>query len=495
MNKIKIVIISLFLTSSLMFSQDVYNLRTDEPEVTNKQDTTKSDGSEIKQERQAVAILELDANGITKSEGKALTDRLSNEVFNVGIYEVMERDKVSQILNEMEFQLSGCTSNECAIEIGKLVGVNKMIAGSISKIGEFYTVSVRLMDVESGKIEATAIEDIKGSLGDVLTKAMPAIAQQISGVEKSEYVIEKEFSAINIITKPAAAEIFLNGNYKGVSPLQIKIEPEYKHRLTIKKSGYEEWTDSYLLNTNQKLNLNIALSKITQEKVVYKEPEKKVKAKYKNCFKIRYVANNKGVEKGLNQHIEAINQAISSNVLLFDADIPNSTSFSEIESFKGVEFYSTNEVTFIGFDFSIGLFRAEAFDWLKNLSKNEEKTGYSMVTWSPQVTFELKVAPIRYPLFYPYFNIGYSFNMLFMKAYDYAESIGGPSYASWGLVYGLGVEVRPFQALGISADWNRRSMIMQLMDIDDITDKFSDSGLDEVDLTGNNIGISLNFYF
>jgi curli biogenesis system outer membrane secretion channel CsgG len=91
----------------------------------------------------AVAVLELDPNGVSESEARALSDRLRIEIFNVGEYEVMERDKMNRILNEMQFHLDDCTTDECAIEIGRLIGVRKIIAGSISKVGEYFTVSAQ----------------------------------------------------------------------------------------------------------------------------------------------------------------------------------------------------------------------------------------------------------------------------------------------------------------------------------------------------------------
>jgi len=54
-------------------------------------------------EKTAVAVMELDANGVTEAEAKALTDRLRIELFNAGVFLVMERDKMNKILDEMQF--------------------------------------------------------------------------------------------------------------------------------------------------------------------------------------------------------------------------------------------------------------------------------------------------------------------------------------------------------------------------------------------------------
>ena len=45
------------------------------------------------------------------------------------------------MLKEQGFQQSGCVSSECAVEAGKLLGVDQIVTGSIGKIGSYYTVS------------------------------------------------------------------------------------------------------------------------------------------------------------------------------------------------------------------------------------------------------------------------------------------------------------------------------------------------------------------
>lgn len=119
-----------------------------------------------------IAILNLGANGISRPEVNALTNRLGIEMFNTGRFSILERSQMEEILKEQGFQQSGCTSSECALEAGQLLNVEQMVTGSISKVGEIYSVEVRLIDVESGKIVAVGVEDIRGGIEDVLTSGM-----------------------------------------------------------------------------------------------------------------------------------------------------------------------------------------------------------------------------------------------------------------------------------------------------------------------------------
>ena len=86
---------------------------------------------------------------------------------------------MQEVLKEQGFQQSGCTTDECIVEIGRLIGVEKIISGSISKIGNIYSVSSRLVNVETGEIETTGVYDHMGNIGELLTGGMKKVAYEL----------------------------------------------------------------------------------------------------------------------------------------------------------------------------------------------------------------------------------------------------------------------------------------------------------------------------
>jgi TolB-like protein len=136
------------------------------------------------QNKPSIALLELDASGISKTDAAVLADRLQSELINTQKFVVMERAKVTEILNEQGFQTSGCTSTDCAVEVGKLIGVEQMVAGNIGKIGGIYTINVRLISVQTSEVLRTAIVDRRCSIEVVLTECMREAAQQLAGERK-----------------------------------------------------------------------------------------------------------------------------------------------------------------------------------------------------------------------------------------------------------------------------------------------------------------------
>lgn len=139
-----------------------------------------------------IAVIDLDPTGISNNEAQFLTDRLRTELFETGKFQVVEREKMNAVLNEQGFQQSGCTSVECAIEIGQLLNVNVMVAGSIGKIEEIYSLSIRMIDVQTGAIIRTATRDYEGKLSEVLTDVIPEISVELAEAERVESDVAPE---------------------------------------------------------------------------------------------------------------------------------------------------------------------------------------------------------------------------------------------------------------------------------------------------------------
>jgi|TARA_Y100000310_G_scaffold334080_1_gene412960 hypothetical protein len=128
-----------------------------------------------------IAVLDLEGRGISALEAATLTDRMRSELVATGAVTIVERGQMQEILSEQGFQQTGCTSSECAVEVGKLLGVSHMATGSIGKIGSSYTLDVRLFNVEDGAITKSVNRTYKGEV-DGLIKEIERLAWDIVGL-------------------------------------------------------------------------------------------------------------------------------------------------------------------------------------------------------------------------------------------------------------------------------------------------------------------------
>jgi TolB-like protein len=122
------------------------------------------------EKKRPVAVLELVSSGkLDKSEVITLTKRFRDMLVQTEVFNVLERDKMDNILKEQDFILSdNCNSAECAVEVGQLLGVEAVVTGDIGKVGDTWTVSLRLVDMTTGKIEKTETMDYQGKIDGML---------------------------------------------------------------------------------------------------------------------------------------------------------------------------------------------------------------------------------------------------------------------------------------------------------------------------------------
>ncbi|MBA7653411.1 hypothetical protein ES703_61260 [subsurface metagenome] len=130
-----------------------------------------------------IAILDFEGIGVSAQEARVLTNRLGTHMVQLGRYQVIERGQMEQILQEQDFQMTGCTSNECAVEIGQLIGAQQMLAGSFGQLGTVYTIDMRIIDVVTGRITRTTSYDIEGSINRLLSEGLAEAVKRIAGVE------------------------------------------------------------------------------------------------------------------------------------------------------------------------------------------------------------------------------------------------------------------------------------------------------------------------
>jgi Ca2+-binding EF-hand superfamily protein len=83
---------------------------------------------------------------------------IENAFVNVGKVRVVDRQNITKIVKEYEFQQSDLTDQSTAVEIGKLSGADIIVIGSISYVGKQYYLNIKLISVETGEIIGSSID-------------------------------------------------------------------------------------------------------------------------------------------------------------------------------------------------------------------------------------------------------------------------------------------------------------------------------------------------
>jgi len=134
-------------------------------------------------QRLTISVMDLNVtSGLAPNEMAMLTDKLLNEFVAVGFYKVVERSKRDEILKEQGFQQSGaCDQGACLVEAGQLLGVQKMVGGTIGRLGTMYAVELRVIDIKTGEIDKPFSRQYSGDVS-VLLGAMKEAAAVFSGI-------------------------------------------------------------------------------------------------------------------------------------------------------------------------------------------------------------------------------------------------------------------------------------------------------------------------
>jgi hypothetical protein len=188
---------------------------------------------------------------------------------------VLERAVMDEILKEQGFQQTGCTTTECAVEVGKLLNVQKMVSGTTGKLGKTWTMDISLIDIETSQIEKSFFRDYKGEI-DGLLNLMEPVAVQIANIagkrelSKSEDAEEVKSYTLSILSSPTDAEIFINGRLTGKTPFESRAREGLKLEITIRKENYNDFSKSITISNNTNINAKLEFSEAYKQQLAEK---------------------------------------------------------------------------------------------------------------------------------------------------------------------------------------------------------------------------------
>lgn len=115
---------------------------------------------------QKVAIVDFsDLKGNSTDMGRLVAEELTTQMFFLapGKFEVVERRKLLKLEEEIKLNMSGAIAENNIKAIGKMLGVDAIVTGTVASVNGTYRVNARVIAVESAKVIAVAATSI--SLG------------------------------------------------------------------------------------------------------------------------------------------------------------------------------------------------------------------------------------------------------------------------------------------------------------------------------------------
>lgn len=154
-----------------------------------------------------IAVFDFEVTTGDKGISRLLADSVIHEFSRSGKYEVIDRGNMNKILGEQKFQMPGCVAQECKVEAGQMLGVGKIVFGSVGLVGKTYYLTLQLIDVKTGKVELSAVDKCKCEL-DELLDSTTKLAKRLLGEkvdDSAEVAAKAEQAAKEKAEKEAAA--------------------------------------------------------------------------------------------------------------------------------------------------------------------------------------------------------------------------------------------------------------------------------------------------
>ncbi len=216
-----------------------------------------------------IAVIDLRPIGFESSYMEILSNKLRSDLIKTGIYRVIEREEMALVLEEREFQEIECVDNECAVEVGEILGVSHIVAGTVSKIGTTLYFNMKMVDVRTGEI-STAVDKYTGNNMVILMQNdIPEMAYELAGIKKRPLPkASVSSSMVPLSHKPKKSNSFqwvrrigglsiavagITGGYL----MNQKLEKTYDEYDAIKKNDQTLFQEKREEITTQKRNRNI----------------------------------------------------------------------------------------------------------------------------------------------------------------------------------------------------------------------------------------------
>lgn len=126
------------------------------------------------QDKSVLAVTDISLTNVSETKGMIAYEFMLNEVNRSGLFSLVERAALDQAIEEMQIAATGIIDESTAAELGRLVGARQIIVSSLILEDEFYYLSMRILEVETGEVLQTAVRDIheEGSLERLVTRTI-----------------------------------------------------------------------------------------------------------------------------------------------------------------------------------------------------------------------------------------------------------------------------------------------------------------------------------
>jgi TolB-like protein len=183
--------------------------------------TSEAEPATIMGERLSIAVLPFESKGIGEEIGQVdLLDKLITGFVNIKRFKVIERAQLEKILDEQKLGMSGIVDAATAAEIGKGIGLDAVIVGSVTQAGNSVSIDARLIDTEtatiitskdaySNRISLKDISQMISELAEKIKSDLPIVSGYVINIDGKKLTLD--IGRKNAIKKGMKCHVYREG--------------------------------------------------------------------------------------------------------------------------------------------------------------------------------------------------------------------------------------------------------------------------------------------
>lgn len=154
--------------------------------------------------------------GVTEKESITVTSILTSEIEQISKMVVIGESEVRSVIDgETVRAACGIDDNSCIAEVGATLGAPFSISGILSKMGDYWVITLQLVDVKKVEVKSRVTKKFKGDMNSLIESLTPLVSELFGSKETpavANPAVEKQPVAE---TKPVVKD-------------EVKQEPEKK---------------------------------------------------------------------------------------------------------------------------------------------------------------------------------------------------------------------------------------------------------------------------
>ena len=176
------------------------------------------------QSKSTLAVLSMDAQGVALTP-QELGNIARIEIEKLSLYQVMDKYDIQDLIKKNNLNADNCFGKSCLLEIGKSINVDKIMTGSIEKIGETILVTIRLIDIKNSETEKTQVKEFLFLPNEIQTMIRITL-REMFGLDNDIVVVDrltKKVQLENATINPNIDRLNLSGPRLGATYFDGKI--------------------------------------------------------------------------------------------------------------------------------------------------------------------------------------------------------------------------------------------------------------------------------